>query len=176
MWAFFSDSDFAGDAELSAKRRSTNGLIAFLNGAPVKWAATKSSVCFPHSVMTEAAADTSSASAEVYAAGNAMQSIMAMSYQVEEIGIDFPLPFTLQIDNAAAITFMYATAQRAKLRHIDVRQFWCQSLRDQNLVRAEHVSSKFNTADLFTKILDRDTFEYHRDTIMQPVECSTVFL
>ena len=176
MWQFFSDSDFAGDSELAAKRRSTNGLVVLLNGTPIKWSATKSSVCFPHPKMTDAAADTSSASAEIYAAGNAVLGIIAMSYQVEEIGIAFPLPFKLQIDNAAALSFMFNTTLRTRLRHIDCRQEFVLALRDQDVVRAEHVDSKFNKADLFTKILDQATFEYLRDMLMTPVECTTVFL
>ena len=69
------------------------------------------------------------------------------------------------------------TAQRAKLWHIAVRQELVTSLRDQGIVRAKHVGPKYNKADLFTKILTRETFEYLRDVIMAPVKCTagTVF-
>jgi hypothetical protein len=72
-WGFahYSDSDFAGDIEIVAERVSTNCHITTLNHAPVEWSGKKSSVCFPHPGMTKAAADASSASVEIYAAGNA---------------------------------------------------------------------------------------------------------
>ena len=68
-----------------------------------------------------------------------------------------PIPFVLQVDNAACLAFSKDQVQRSKLRHIDCRQEWVQALRDANVVSLEHVDSKDNFADLFTKILDAET-------------------
>ena len=52
------------------------------------------------------------------------------------------------------------------MKHIDCRQWWVKMLRDKSLVIPVHVESALNVADLFTKILDRGTFERLRDMIM----------
>ena len=53
--------------EKQNKRRSQNDEIAILNGAPVSWASTVSSVGFAHPDIGESHADMWSAAAEIYA-------------------------------------------------------------------------------------------------------------
>ena len=168
-WAFFSDSDHAGNAEVQNKRRSQNGIVATLNGAPVSWTSKASSVAFASADIGEAHADISSAAAEIYCAGNASMDIMGLSYTVEESGIPFPKPFVLQIDNSACESFAKADARRSKLKHIDCRQEWIKTLRNKNIMVPKHVDTKKNIADLFTKILDRKTFESLVNMVMKPV-------
>ena len=62
----------------------------------------------------------SSGAAEVYAAGNATQDFLHLSYVAEELGIGFELPFNLQIDNTAAEAFANDTVIKTKLKHIAV--------------------------------------------------------
>jgi len=168
-WEMFSDSDFAGNAEPNNKRRSCNGMLVTFNLAPVIWSATTSSVCFPNEDMLEPAADVSSAAAEIYAAGNASMRIMGLSYEVAELGIAFPKPWTLQIDNQAALAFIFDSVSRSKLRHIDCRQHWIVAMRNQLIMLAVHVPSEWNKSDLFTKILDLERFRFLRDLIMRPM-------
>jgi hypothetical protein len=107
-----------------------------------------------------------SGAAEVYAAGNATLDIMALSYVVEEMGMNFPMPFTLQMDNEAARIFAANSAQRTKLKHIDCRQEWVRMLRDKDICNPVHVDTKKNLADIFTKILPKADFERLRDSCM----------
>ena len=165
-WEFYSDSDFAGNSEEQNNRRSQNGFIAMLNGAPVLWGSKVSSVRFAHKEIGEAHADISSGAAEVYAAGNATFEFLHLSYTADEMGIPFPQPMKMKVDNKAAIAFADNIAFKTKLKHIDVRQEWVRTLRNKNIVQTEHVPSKDNLADIFTKILDADTFESLRDRIM----------
>ena len=165
-WEFYSDSDFAGNDEPQNKRRSQNGCIATLNGAPVLWSSKVSSVAFAHPDIGEAHADTSSTAAEIYAAANATHEIMHLSYISSEMGIAFPQPFILQVDNAAAKSFADQTSFKSRLKHIDTRQEWVKTLRDKNICKTEYVNTKSNLADLFTKILPTDDFVRLRDRIM----------
>jgi hypothetical protein len=165
-WQFFSDSDFAGNTEVQNKRRSQSGFIALLNGAPVLWGSKVSSVCFAHPDIGEAHADISSGAAEVYAAGNATFEFLHLSYTADEMGIPFPKPFTMQVDNKAAIAFSDNSAFKSKLKHIDVRQEWVQTLRNKSIVTTKYVRSEDNLADLFTKILTADIFEKLRNRMM----------
>ena len=84
------------------------------------------------------------------------------------MGLDFPFPFTLEMDNSVAEIFCKGSAQKTKLKHIDCRQSWVQTLRDRNIMTPKYVPSKGNFSDIFTKILDKNTFEYLRDQLMVP--------
>ena len=84
------------------------------------------------------------------------------------MGIDFPKPFKLEVDNQAAEIFINDTAFKSKLKHIDCRQEWVKVLRDKSIMIPDHVDTKDNLADLFTKILDKETFTRLRDEIMHP--------
>ena len=84
------------------------------------------------------------------------------------MGMSFPLPFTLEMDNDAARIFCQGSAQKTKLKHIDCRQEWVRTLRDRNVMIPKHIPTKGNFADIFTKILDKNTFEHLRDQLMHP--------
>ena len=165
---FYSDSDHAGNSEAQNKRKSQNGAISTIDGAPWWWISKSTSVCFASPDIGEAHADTSSAAAEIFAAGNATQDIMGIKYMVEEMGMDFPTPFILEMDNEAARIFCSGNAQKTKLKHIDCRQHWVRILRDKGIMKPAHVPTSENLADLFTKILPPVTFLRLRDLLMKP--------
>ena len=184
-WQLFSDSDMAGNAEPGNKRRSQLGYVAMLGSAPITWSSKVSSVQFgpaalPAGFLSEhppvtAHRDikgehvaTSSAEAETYACALFANEVLALSYIAEEAGLSFPKPAVIQVDNMAAIAFSKQAqfSGRSKLRHVDCRQQWLQTLRDSNIVKCVHVSSEFNKADIFTKALDTETFVRLRDTML----------
>ena len=165
-WAWFTDSDFAGNQEPQNNRRSQNGYLAILNGAPVLWGSKVSSVAFAHPKIGEAHADISSAAAEIYGAANATYDFLALSYVAEEAGLEVKLPIIMQGDNTACEAFINHSSARTKLKHIDCRQKWVKLLRNKEVLLPVHVDSADNLADLFTKILDRQVFEKLRDAIM----------
>ena len=162
QWHFYSDSDHAGNAEHQNKRRSQLGHIALWGKTPVAFGSKASKVEFDvrssqsgmlpvcHPAVEELHADVSSAAAEIYAASVAVSEISHLSYVVEEMGMKVPIPFVLQVDNAACLAFSKDQVQRSKLRRIDCRQEWVQALRDADVGSLEHVVSKDNFADLFT--------------------------
>ena len=86
--------------------------------------------------------------------------IMGLSYVVEEMGMNFPFPFTLEMDNDAARIFCLGTAHKTKLKQIDCRQEWARTLSNcyRDLVTPVHVDTEKNNANIFTKIL-RGPFE-----------------
>ena len=89
-----------------------------------------------------------------------------MGYICDELGMAYDLPIKLQVDNAAAIAFGDGRVRRTKMKHIDVRQEWVRALRDSEVCKLSKVDTKLNLADLFTKILDPDTFERLRGRMM----------
>ena len=82
------------------------------------------------------------------------------------MGIPFPKPFVLQMDNDAARCFANDSVCKTQLKHIDTRQEWVKLLRDKDICRPVHVPSADNLADIFTKILPVDTFIRLRDRLM----------
>jgi len=168
-WEFFVDSDFASNDEEQNNRRSQNGYIALLNGAPIVWSSKVSSVAFADERIGEAHPDISSGAAEVYAAANSTFDFMHLSHVMEEMHIPFPSPYYLQIDNAAAIAFAKGTAQKTKLKHIDARQGWVKTLRDKEICTPIHVPTKLNLADMFTKILGASMFIEMRSRLLHRV-------
>ena len=80
--------------------------------------------------------------------------------------LDFPAPITLQMDNTTAEAFINHTAFKSKLKHIDARQEWVRTLRNKNILVPQHVDTKDNVADLFTKILTTAEFRRLRGLIM----------
>jgi len=84
------------------------------------------------------------------------------------MGISFPLPFDLQMYNSTAEVFVNDTAYNAKLKHVDVRQKFVQTLRDKNILRFLHADTKDNAANLFTKILGEQDFTRLQSMVIKP--------
>ena len=118
-------------------------------------------------------ADISSAAAEIFAASIACNEFLHLSYVSAELGMPFPTPICLEVDNATAITFSKDTVRRSKLRHIDARQCWVEALRDERIIKLHKVDTDQNLADLNSKLLDAPKFLYLRDKIMKecPIPC-----
>lgn len=166
MWDFYVDSDFAGNTEVQNKRMSQIGIVALQNNFLVFWSSKVSSVAFADADIGESHADTSSGSAEVYAAGNCTYDFRFLAHVAEEMQLDFPRPFKIQMDNTVAGSFTLGTAFKSKLKHIDCRQEWVKVLRDRNICTPVHVDSRDNLADFFTKLLPVGDFERLRSKIM----------
>ena len=195
-WRFMTDSDHTGNAEIQNRRQSQYGLCVTLNNAPVLWNHKESSVATP--LIQEAHADTSSTAVEIYGlrphctthsvytkepspsarictvkpgpkGDLPSQELMGLSYIADEMNIEFPMPFTLEMDNAAAKIFCDGSASKTRLKHIDARQEWVQMLRRKDIVKAQHVPSEHNLADIFTKILPKSTFIRLRDQLLKPL-------
>ena len=166
QFRFYTDTDHAGNREPQNKRRLQNGLVVTLRGAPVKWYSKAKSSCTASHRLDEAHADVSSAAAEIYGAGNATMDIMGFGYMVEEMGLPFTWPVTLEMDNEAARIFTEGGAMKTKLKHIDCRQEWVKALREKEVIIPQHVSTDDNLADIFTKILPAHRFIELRDQLM----------
>ena len=125
-----------------------------------------------HPDINEGHADVSSAACEIYGAAQSTFALLYLSYCADEMGIEFEKPTVLEMDNAAAEVFAKDTAMNSKLRHIDQRQHWVKTLRDKSLIKAKHVGTKKNVADIFTKALEGDTFKTVRDMFLH--DCTDV--
>ena len=82
--------------------------------------------------------------------------------------MEFPYPFTPDVDNGTARIFANATAQRSNLKHIDCRQEWVKTLRNKDVCNTVPIQTKDNLADIFTKILPSGDFIRLRDQLLHP--------
>ena len=70
----------------------------------------------------------------MHSVGNATMTIMGLSYIVEEMGMIFPFPFTLEMDNNAARIFCLGNTHKTKLKHIDCCQEWVRTLCNRDIM------------------------------------------
>ena len=102
--------------------------------------------------------------------------MLHLSYVVEDMGIKFPKPAILQVDNDACKLFILGETKHTKLKHIMTRQSWVRSLvlRDANIITPRHVPSKLNPADIFTKPVKEELFCRLRSMFMHDCHPHTI--
>jgi hypothetical protein len=148
------------------KGKARCGQISLANGFPVLFKSKATSVAMAHPKIQEGHVDVSSGACKNYGSAQATFNILFLSYCANEMGVEFKMPAILEMDNSAAEVFANDTAMNTKLRHIDQRQHCVRALRNANLVKAKHVNTKLNLADIFTKSLQGEDFRSQRDTFL----------
>jgi len=147
----FSDSDYGNCIDTS---RSIGGYCFSLGSGSVSWSSCKQWTV----------AD-SSCYAEYIALSEASQEAIFLRMLLE--GINFPdmKPSRLYCDNDTAIRLAEDQVWHSKCKHIRVKFHY---VRDQVLAReikVNHVHSKDNPADIFTKALGRPDFLHHQTSL-----------
>ena len=139
----FVDSDWAGCCD---SRRSTSGGILMLGRHPLRtWSSTQAVVA------------TSSGEAELYAIAEGASRGLGVQSAVKEMGIDngsLEVRVIIAADSAAAIAFA-STRGLGRMRHIEVKDLWIQSVVQSGRVNLVKVRGDKNPADVLTKYLDR---------------------
>ena len=66
---------------------------------------------------------------------------------------------TLYYDNLSVINISKNPIQHSRTKHIDIRHHFVRDLVEEEVVTLEHVDTKEQLADIFTKALDAKQFE-----------------
>ena len=144
----FSDSDHAGDKQSGT--RSQTGVIILCNGAPIQWRSKKQPITA-----------ISSACAEIYALAEAARDARLTLWKAQELGYEVGPPIKILVDNAAGISFQQKMNPDSKLKGmIDLRWNWVMELQDKKQIQAVKVDTTQNVADILTKCLAKQTYEY----------------
>ena len=160
IWTCFCDSDQSSDRSARNQGKCRYGSIVTVHGFPVHYKTQTTSVAMAQPSMgTDGNVCTSSTEAEIYGCSNAATHAMHVSYIAEELGYDFPKPFVMLMDNAAAEVFCNNTASYTRLKHIDLRQQWVALIRNSGIMVPKHIDTKLNLADMFTKGLTGITLQ-----------------
>ena len=75
-------------------------------------------------------------------------------------------PIETFTDSKAAHDMCHRSTISAGARHVERRVLKMRELQGEGKVKVSLVPTAFNPADLFTKVLDNETFKRHRATIM----------
>ena len=94
------------------------------------------------------------------AASEIMYQIMYFRGILSELGRELD-PTILYVDNAGAVELSRDMKSCKRSRHIERRYLKVRELVADGEINVQHVSSEENHADVFTKPLDQDPFEYH---------------
>ena len=78
-----------------------------------------------------------------------------------------PQQIPIHIDAGAAMGFITNTATIGRMKHIDLRKEWVQTLRNKEELEFKRVLGTENTADFFTKIQPASEVQKALNTMMK---------
>ncbi|GJZ57743.1 retrovirus-related pol polyprotein from transposon TNT 1-94 [Tanacetum coccineum] len=143
----YADSDHAGDY---VDRKSTSGVCTFMGCCLTSWFSKK-----------QTALAISTTEAEYVSAGKACQQALWMKQALIDYGVrldDIPI----MCDNKGAIDLSKNPVQHSRTKHIEIRHHFLRDNVQKGNISIEKVTSEDNIADILTKPLKREPFNYLR--------------
>ncbi|GJR64539.1 retrovirus-related pol polyprotein from transposon TNT 1-94 [Tanacetum coccineum] len=143
----YADSDHAGDY---VDRKSTSGVCTFMGCCLTSWFSKK-----------QTALAISTTEAEYVSAEKACQQALWMKQALIDYGVrldDIPI----MCDNKGAIDLSKNPVQHSRTKHIEIRHHFLRDNVQKGNISIEKVSSEDNIADILTKPLKREPFNYLR--------------
>ena len=138
----FSDSDWAGDL---ASRKSTTGGCLMIGDHCIKaWSVNQSVIAL------------SSGEAEFYALTRAAAMALGAQSLLADLGVNLKVRVLTDATTGKAIA---SRRGLGKVRHIATHELWIQEKVMRGNIELIKIKNVFNTADLFTKHLDRQTMD-----------------
>ncbi|GKA94975.1 hypothetical protein Tco_0817013 [Tanacetum coccineum] len=139
------DADHAGCQDT---RRSTSGSAQFLGDKLVSWSSKK-----------KKSTAISSIEAEYIALLGCCAQILWMRSQLTDYGFQFN-KIPLYCDNKSVIAICCNNVQHSRAKHIDVRYHFIEEQVETGIVELYFVRTKYQLADIFTKPLPRERFNF----------------
>ena len=87
---------------------------------------------------------------------------MWMKQMLKDIGIGFTEPVIIYYDSTSTLSMSKNPVFHSKTKHISIKYHVLREKVAKKEIRLEYVSTKDQIADIFTKPLPKDTFEYLR--------------
>lgn len=136
----YCDADWGG---CLATRKSTDGLLFTLGGSAVSWKSKRQSIVALSTCEAEYVATCSAAKEGIYLAW--LLSDMLGSFSTPTIPI--------YVDNDGAIDLAKKESVSQRTKHIDIRYHFIREAVDKKLISLNHINTKDQLADPFTKPL-----------------------
>nr|GEW01105.1 copia protein [Tanacetum cinerariifolium] len=141
----YADADHAGCQDT---RRSTSGSAQFLGDKLVNWSSKK-----------QKSTAISSTKTEYIALSGCCSQILWMRSQLTDYGFQFN-NIPLYCDNKSVIALRYNNVQYSRAKHIDVRYYFIKEQVENEIVELYFVRSEYQLADIFTKPLPQEIFNF----------------
>ncbi|GJZ20632.1 hypothetical protein Tco_0557222 [Tanacetum coccineum] len=141
----YADADHAGCQDT---RRSTSGSAQFLGDKLVSWSSKK-----------QKSTAISTTEAEYIAMSGCCAQILWMRSQLTDYGFVFN-KIPLYCDNRSAIALCCNNVQHSRSKHIDIRHHFIREQVEKGVVELYFVTTDYQLADIFTKALSRERFEF----------------
>jgi hypothetical protein len=88
-----------------------------------------------------------------------------MKQTLTDIQVEYDEPIPIYCDNTSAINISKNPVMHSKTKHIPIKyHFLWEQVVEKN-IRVEYVGTKEQVADIFTKTLPRESFEYLRQRL-----------
>ncbi|GJX51761.1 hypothetical protein Tco_0278606 [Tanacetum coccineum] len=146
----YADVDHAGCQDT---RRSTSGSAQFLGDKLVSWSSKK-----------QKSTAISSTEAEYIALSGCCSQILWMRSQLTDYGFQFN-KIPLYCDNKSAIALCCNNVQHSRAKHIDIRYHFIKEQVENGIVELYFVRTEYQLADIFTKPLPRERFNFLIDKL-----------
>ncbi|GKA16997.1 retrovirus-related pol polyprotein from transposon TNT 1-94 [Tanacetum coccineum] len=141
----YADADHAGCQDT---KRSTSGSAQFLGDKLVSWSSKK-----------QKSTAISSIEAEYIALSGCCSQILWMRSQLTDYGFQFN-KIPLYCDNKSAIALCCNNVQHSRAKHIDVLYHFIKEQVENGIVELYFVRTKYQLADIFTKPLSKERFNF----------------
>jgi hypothetical protein len=147
----FSDSDFADDVD---SRKSTTGVLFFLNQSPISWQSTEKNIVAQ-----------SSCEVEYVAAANATCQALWLHRVLGELEGLEPVVPSLKVDNCSAVALICNPVLSGRSKHIEVKYHLLRESAEQGQIEVGEVRTDDQLGDILTKALRRLKFQEMRSRI-----------
>jgi hypothetical protein len=140
-----------GATVMAEEVKSLLGHVIFWMGGPVCWGCTRKKDTISRS----------SCKSKIYSANEGTKSILTICHLLQDLGQpDGHRPTPLWNDNCGCANWTKGCTVSRKLLHINMHELAVSSTQQNKDISIEHITGKFNIADIFTKEM-KDTNHYN---------------
>ncbi|GJU27537.1 retrovirus-related pol polyprotein from transposon TNT 1-94 [Tanacetum coccineum] len=134
--------------EVRQEQRSTSGSAQFRGGKLVSWSSKK-----------QKSTAISTTEAEYISMSGCYAQILWIRSQLTDYGFSFN-KIPLYCDNHSTIALCYNNIQHSRSKHIDIRHHFIRKQVEKGVVELYFVTTDYQLANIFTKALPRERFEF----------------
>jgi hypothetical protein len=86
--------------------------------------------------------------------------VLWMKKTLTDIQVEYDEPIPIYFDNTSAINISKNLVMHSKMKHIPIKYHFLREQVAEKNIRVEYVGTKEQVADIFTKPLPQEAFEY----------------